>query len=57
MGNGNTYGDSFLNPTGLTINTLKLNKIYEINLEKNFVEVGAGMHLNELLNLLLKKKE
>lgn len=56
MGNGNTYGDSFLNPAGLTINTLNLNKIYEINLKKNFVEVGAGIHLNKLLNLLLKKK-
>ena len=30
MGNGNTYGDSFLNPDGITISTKYFNKIHKL---------------------------
>ncbi len=56
MGNGNTYGDSFLNSEGFTINTSLLDKIYKINLDKNFVDVSCGIKINKLINTLLSKK-
>lgn len=57
MGNGNTYGDSFLNPNGRTISTKYFNKIHKLDLKKNYVDVGSGIKLNKLLNYLLVKKK
>ena len=56
MGNGNSYGDLFINNDGLVVSNNKLNKIINIDEKKNIITVEAGVKLSDLNIFVLKKK-
>ena len=56
MGEGNSYGDIFINNDGLIVSNEKLNKIINFDQEKKIIKIEAGTKLSDLNLLDLKKK-
>jgi len=56
MGEGNSYGDIFINNDGLIVSNEKLNKIINFDQEKKIIKIEAGTKLSDLNLFALKKK-
>ena len=55
LGGGCSYGDCYLNKSGIIIDLSNLNKIIDINYKEGFALVECGVRVDQLLNILLKE--
>lgn len=53
FGNGRSYGDSCLNPNGMTLHTKELNNFISFDKETGILTCEAGLHLAEIIKVIV----